>query len=82
MATLTITANAKTASETLVHTARVSDISKETATVILSDDTKSILSRYGGREKFGIEWQHQSDNTIVVCYVKRGVEVVVTATYF
>ena len=82
MATLTITANAKSANRRDVFTSRVESVSKETATLYLQSAIDEVLKPYGGRCKFGVEWNFSSENTKVICFVQRGVEVVLTATLF
>jgi hypothetical protein len=82
MATLTITANAKTANGRTEFTSRMANVSNELATLITTDVVADMLKPYGGREKFGVEWEHSSPNTKVACFVKKGVEVVITATLF
>ena len=82
MATLTITANAKSANRRDVFTSRMESVSKETATLFLQSAIDEVLKPYGGRGKFGVEWDFSSENTKVICFVQRGVEVVVTATLF
>jgi hypothetical protein len=60
----------------------VESVSKETATLYLQSAIDEVLKPYGGRCKFGVEWDFSSDNTKVICFVQRGVEVVLTATLF
>ena len=77
-----ISANAKSANRRDVFTSRMECGSKETATLFLQSAIDEVLKPYGGRGKFGVEWDFSSENTKVICFVQRGVEVVVTATLF
>jgi hypothetical protein len=82
MATLTITSNANSEIRKDVYTLRRDNVSGELASLIWQEVIKEVLKPYGGIKKFRAEWSHSSENTKVVCYVKKGVEVVVTGTLF
>jgi hypothetical protein len=82
MATLTITANAISANRKDVYTSRAENVSREFATLIWQEAIDEVLKPYGGREKLNVEWLHSSENTKVVCFVKKGVEIVITGTLF